>query len=339
MSWRPSLPVAATLLAAAGLYAWGMARVRRRHPARPWPLARAAAFLGGLAVIGIALMSAVAVYDTTFFWVHMIQHLLLIMVAPALLVAGRPLILAMHATRNPVHHRLKRLLRSRPVTIATSPPLAIALYTAVVVGTHLTSFNNLVITNHGVQVGEQFGYVVAGYLYFLPGFGHEPIRWHLSYPGKMLLLLLVMPIDTFTGVALLMTTHAPWPAYATQPRTWGPDLLTDVHWGGAVMWVGSDTIMIILLVAVIFPWLTGARRTGTRLRWIEQARRATLDRYVATAATLPTDASTSGTSTSGSTGASGGNSISGEDIDEDQARLDSYNAWLAQIASRDPRQR
>lgn len=334
MSWRPSLPAAAALLAAAGLYGWGMFRVRRRHPARPWPLARAAAFLAGLAVIGIALMSAVAVYDTTFFWVHMIQHLMLIMVAPALLVSGRPLILAMHATHNPAHHRLKRLLRSRPVTIVTSPLFAIALYTAIVVGTHLTSFNNLVITNHGVQVGEQLGYVVAGYLYFLPGFGHEPIRWHLSYPGKALLLLLVMPIDTFTGIALLMTTHAPWPAYATQHHAWGPDPLTDVHWGGAVMWVGSDTIMIVLLVAVLFPWLIGSRRTGTRLRWIEQARRAALDRYVVATPGTPE----SGNTTTGGT-ATRGTANGAEDIDEDQARLDAYNAWLAQIASQDPHQR
>lgn len=315
--WHLSVPTLAVLLVAAGLYAWGMVRVRRRHPARPWPLLRAAAFYGGLAVVAIALMSIVAVYDTTFFWVHMIQHLMLIMVAPALLVTGRPLILALHASRNPLHTRLKRLLRSGPVTLLSNPLVAIPIYSAVVVGTHLTGYNNLAVTHRGAEIAEQIAYLVAGYLYFLPGFGDEPIRWRMSYPAKMLILLLVMPIDTFTGIALLMTMQEPWPAYAAQHHTWGPSPLTDVHWGGAVMWVGGDTIMMILLVAALFPWLAGGRRTGNRLRWIEQARRANLDRYLA--ATPGTDRPPAHT-----------------DVDEDQARLDAYNAWLTQMARREP---
>ena len=317
--WRVHIPVLVLLLAAAGLYGWGMLRVRRRHPARPWPLPRAAAFLAGLGVIAIALMSIVSVYDTTFFWVHMIQHLLLIMVAPALLVTGRPLILALHASRNPLHTVLKRILRSRPVTILTWPLVATALYALVVVGTHLTSFNNLVVTNRTAQVLEQVAYLVVGYLYFLPGFGDEPIRWRLPYLGKMLLLLLVMPIDTFTGIALLMTNQEPWPAYVAQHHTWGPSPLTDVHWGGAAMWIGGDTIMIILLLAALFPWLAGHSRTGNRLRWIEQARRANLDRYLA--------------ATPGAADLASAHS----DVDEDQVRLDAYNAWLAQMAERDAR--
>jgi putative copper resistance protein D len=255
----------------------------------------------------------VSTYDTTFFWVHMIQHLMLIMVAPALLVAGRPLILALHATRNPWHTRLKHALRSRPVTVITCPLMATPLYSAVVIGTHLTSFNNMVVTHRAAETGEQLAYLVAGYLYLLPGFGDEPIRWRLSYPAKMLLILLVMPIDTFTGVALLMTTHQPWAAYAAQHHTWGPSPLTDTHWGGAVMWVGGDTLMIILLVSALLPWLAQTNRGRSRLRWIEQARRASLDRYA-----VPTD-------TPAGTGRI--------DVDEDQTQLDAYNAWLAQMSA------
>lgn len=320
--WQLNVPVTILLLAAAGLYAWGMIRVARRHPARPWPPLRALAFLAGLGVVAAAFMSAVSVYDTTFFWVHMVQHLMLIMVAPVLLVVGRPLILALHASRNPLHTRLKRALRSRPVTVLTAPLVSVPLYAAVVVGTHLTSFNNTAVTHPAAEAAELVAYLAVGYLYFLPGFGDEPIRWRLSYPAKMLIILLVMPIDTFTGVALLMTEHAPWPAYAAQHHTWGPDPLTDVHSGGAVMWIGGDTIMIALIVAALFPWLIGRARTGMRLRWVEQARRANLDRYLAAA----TD--------------DAGNPLvltPHGDVDEDEVRLQAYNAWLAQLAARDRR--
>jgi putative copper resistance protein D len=314
-TWTFHPIVTALLVLAAALYAWGMARVHRRHPARPWSLGRAASFAAGLAVVAVAVMSAIGRYDTTFFWVHMIQHLLLIMVAPALLIHGKPLTLAMHASRNPLHTIIKRMLRSRVVTVITCPLVAVPAYAAVVVATHLTSFNNQVVLHPPVAAAEQVAYLVIGYLYLISGFGDEPIRWRLSRPGKMVVILLSMPIDTFTGLTLLTTHTEPWPAYATQHHTFGPGLITDVHWGGAMMWIGGDTIMIALIVTALIPWIAGRSHGGARMRWIEQARRANLDRY----ATAPAQAGT----------------VRRTDIDDDDARLEAYNAWLAQMNARD----
>lgn len=306
--------VVAALVVAAGLYLWGVVRVDRRHPARRWPISRTVSFLGGLGVIAVATMSAIEHYGTTFFWIHMWQHLLLIMVAPALIIHGRPLIMALHATRNPWHTRVKRVLRSRAVTAVTHPLVAFALYTGVVVGTHLTSFNNVAITHRWAAAGEQAAYLMCGYLYLLSGFGEEPIRWRLSHPAKMLVLVLSMSVDTFTGITLLMSSENPWPAYAAQHHTWGPGLVTDVHYGGAVMWVAGDTIMIGLILTALVPWVAGRNRNSVRMRWVETARRATMDRY---AAYLPAGAEVR------------------RDVDEDEQRLDAYNAWLAEMAARD----
>ncbi len=106
-------PVVTVLVAVfAGLYCWGVVRVARRHPARPWPAWRTGMFLGGLAVIVIATESGVGTYDDLLFWDHMVQHLLLIMVAPPLLIFGQPMTLLMHASRNPLHTWVKRAFRS-----------------------------------------------------------------------------------------------------------------------------------------------------------------------------------------------------------------------------------
>jgi cytochrome c oxidase assembly factor CtaG len=86
--WAPVVTVIAVLAAAA--YLWGVLRVARRHPARPWPYWRTGMFLGGLLVIVLASESGIGSYDDVLFWDHMIQHLLLIMVAPALLIAATP---------------------------------------------------------------------------------------------------------------------------------------------------------------------------------------------------------------------------------------------------------
>src|SRR5215471_19405251 len=112
--WQFAPVVTAFAVVAAGLYLWGAERVRRRHPARPWPLWRTLTFLLGLLVIVAATESGIGTYDDTLFWVHMVQHLMLLMIAPPLLVAGQPITLLLHASRNPLHTWVKKFLRSGP---------------------------------------------------------------------------------------------------------------------------------------------------------------------------------------------------------------------------------
>src|SRR5437763_13318453 len=95
--WQSAPAVSVAVAAAAGLYCWGVVRVARRHPVRPWPAWRTGCFLAGLAVIVIALQSGVGSYDDVLFWDHMVQHLMLIMIAPPLLILGEPITLLLHA--------------------------------------------------------------------------------------------------------------------------------------------------------------------------------------------------------------------------------------------------
>ena len=271
--WQFAPVVTGLVVVAAGLYLWGVLRVRRRHPARPWPLRRTAAFLGGLAVVVIATQSGIGSYDDMLFWDHMVQHLLLLMVAPPLLIVGQPATLLLHASRNPVHTWTKRLLRSRVVTGITWPPFGVALYAAAVIGTHLTNFMNLVLANGAVHDAEHSLYLVAGYLYFLPLIGREPIRWRVSYPSRIFLLFMAMPVDAFTGVALGSEHGNPFPDLAQGRPAWAPSPVDDVHIGGAVMWVAGAGIMFALMMAAFFAWSRQARADGG-LGWLEAARRS-----------------------------------------------------------------
>src|ERR1700749_4183758 len=180
--WQFAPVITAFVAVAAALYLWGVLRVRRRHPARPWPLYRTALFLSGLAVVVIATQSGIGRYDDVLFWDHMVQHLLLLMVAPPLLVVGQPVTLLLHASRNPLHTWTKRVLRSAPIRAITWPAFGMMAYAATIVGTHLTSFMNLVMENDNVHNLEHVLYLVVGYLYFLPLVGKEPIGWKVSYP-------------------------------------------------------------------------------------------------------------------------------------------------------------
>jgi cytochrome c oxidase assembly factor CtaG len=313
--WEFAPIVTAGVAVMAVLYLVGVLRVRRDHPARPWPWLRTLAFLAGLATIVLATQSSIGAYDDVLFSVHMIQHLMLIMIAPVLLVAGRPVMLLLHASRNPVHRWTMQLVRSRVVTALTCPPVAALIYGATIVGTHLTSFMNVVLLHQNVHDAEHLLYLVAGYLYFLPVLGSEPIKWKMSFPTRFVLLALSMPFDTFVGVVLLETDHEPFSAYAHTGRTWGPSLLSDLHLGGAIMWVGGDGIMFFLVVCVFMVFLRDRRAHATMGDWLENARRQSFADSTALA------------------GVSAPESTSrrrGQTVDDDE-HLAAYNAYLARL--------
>lgn len=272
LTWRTALtawqfaPLAsAALIALAALYLLGVVRVRRRHPARPWPLRHSLAFLAGLAVVAIATQSSIGVYDNVLFSVHMVQHVLLIMAAPPLLVTGRPVTLALHAWRNPVHKAVRGLVRSRSVTVLTRPAVATALYCTVVAGTHTPPFMDLVLENEAVHEAEHVLYLFAGYVFFLAVLGTEPLRHRVSVIGAFLMLLITMLADSATGVVYTVQSREVFAPYARVARYWGPGLVTDLHAGGYIMLVGSDLIMTVIAIGLAARYLTVDAARGSRL--------------------------------------------------------------------------
>jgi putative copper resistance protein D len=346
--WEFAPVVTAIVVVFAALYLWGAWRVGRRHPARPWPWWRSGLFLGGLAVVVLATESGIGAYDDVLFWDHMIQHLMLIMIAPPLLVLGQPVTLLLHASRNPVHTWAKRAVRSRVATFLTCPPVVLILYTATIAGTHLTGLMSLVMTNPALHNAEHALYLVVGYLFFLPILGSEPIRWRLSYPIRFVILVVAMPVDTFTGL-VLSTENTPIKGMTTGTRP--PGSLTpvaDLHAGGAVMWIGGDAIMLGFMMLVFLMW-AHADRVGTVSRgWLETVRTSSFETLVAApagdrGASGPDPGASGPESAPGLAAASPGAraepaaaeptpAVAGArgTIDDDE-HLDAYNAYLARL--------
>jgi putative copper resistance protein D len=315
--WEFAPVVTVLSVTLAVLYLEGAWRVARRHPARPWPWWRTGMFLGGLAVVVLATESGIGAYDDALAWDHMIQHLLLIMVAPAMLVVGQPVTLLLHASRNPLHTWVKHAVRSRVVTWLTWPPVGVIAYAVTIIGTHLTGLMSLVMTNPALHAAEHALYLVVGYLFFLPLLGREPIRWRISYPVRLLVLFLTMPVDTFTGLALGYSTT---PMAGMGPRpAWAPSALSDLHSAGAVMWVGGDGIMFALMMVVFLAWSRDGQISVGGHGWLESARRASFAGLTGSGA----ERETTGTAPAGPQRAAA-------TIDDDE-HLAAYNAYLARI--------
>ncbi|NMI01997.1 cytochrome c oxidase assembly protein [Pseudonocardia acidicola] len=274
-----------------------------------WPWLRVAAWLAAMGVLVIALDSAVAVYGDVLFWVHMIQHLLLIMVVPVLVIWAQPIRLLRTVSGPRGQTRLERAVASRVVRVLTFPPITLAFYAAVVVLTHLTGFQQLAATDHTVRALETALYLLSGYLFFLPLVGSEAGPWSLPFLLRFVLLVAAMGVDTLAGVALMLTSTPLAPAYAAAHPGWGPGAVPDQGVAGAVMWFGGDGLMMLLMIAVGLQWGLADQDQQGLGSWLEGARRRAL------------------------LGPGGADENAG-DVDQDQRALDAYNAMLKSLHGR-----
>lgn len=265
------LPVVA---AVAALYLTGARRVRALDPGAPWSSRRTAAFLGGLLCVLLATDSVVGVYEGVLFYDHMIQHLLLIMVAAPLLAMGAPAELLHRSTTGRAHDAVDRLLASRVADAVAHPVVDFVLYAFLIPICHLTGFFNLTLGHPAALWLEHLLFLVVGYLFWRHVVAVEPSR-HRLHPGvRLLYLALAVPVDTFTGLTLASAAHEMFPAYLAQRRTWGPSPVLDLHIGGDIMWVGGDTLMFLGMVPVAVLWVRHEERRALELdRELDEARR------------------------------------------------------------------
>ncbi|MGH8980545.1 MAG: cytochrome c oxidase assembly protein, partial [Acidimicrobiales bacterium] len=257
-------PVPIAVLALGLVVYLGCVRHQNRlHPVHPWPVHRTLAYAGGTLVTLVAVCSFLGAYDRTLFWVHMVQHLMLIMVAASLFAVSSPIALAWRATSGRRHRTLTAALRSRPGRILGHPVTAFVLYGLLVPLTHLTVFFNDAIASGAVDELEHLCFVVVGYLFWRQLFGVDPNRYRVQPAMRALLLFLAVPVDTFVGLTLNSETHEIFPAFAAEHRTWGPSLVLDLHLGGVVMWVGGDVLMMLALIPVVVAWVRREERHAT----------------------------------------------------------------------------
>ena len=266
---------AVALLAVAG-YLTGVVTCRR-HGVRSVHPARVVSFLAGWVVLVLTVSSAINAYAMAIFWDHMIEHLLLIMVVPALLVLGHPLtVLRAAASTRGREGTVDRVLRCAPVALLTHPATGVALYAAVIVGTHLTSFMDQMATHPWLMGAEQVLYVVSGYLFLLTLLGNEPIRWRLSHLARVVMVLLAMTPDTVVGIVLLQTDRDLFPVMESAHPSWAPSPLDDMHIAGGLMWAAGDGLMMLIGVGVIIAMITDRAQESVLGPRLERIRRQTL---------------------------------------------------------------
>ena len=246
---------------AAGWWIWAVRRLDARHGANPVPRRRTAAFAGALLALAFALASGIERYDTTLFSVHMVQHVLLVLVAAPLLAMAAPITLVLRLVSPDTRRRwILPILHSRVMRALTFPVTAWVLFAAVMWGTHFSGLFDVALEAPLIHDLEHGLFLVSALLFWWPAVGADPAPWRLAHPARIGYVFLQMTQNTFLAFVLLNVTAVLYPHYATLGQPYGIDPLADQRLAAGVMWIAGDLIFLTAIMALVAAWMRSESR-------------------------------------------------------------------------------
>jgi putative copper resistance protein D len=265
------------LIVAAGLYLYGVQRLRMRGD--HWPLARTVAFLaGGLGSIALVTVTGVEAYDTTLLSAHMVQHMVLAMIAPIFLALGAPVTLALRTLPQRWRRRLVAVLHSRAAKVLAFPLVSYGIFVGNPFVLYFTDLYRLSLAHEWLHQIVHAHFILSGCLFFWPLLGLDPLPGRWPYPGRALLMLLSTPFHAILGLTI-MDGRTPiaggW--YQSLHLSW-VDAAADQQLAGGILWAGGELVSVTMLGVLVVQWMRQAdkeaRNVDRRLDLTAAARRA-----------------------------------------------------------------
>ena len=255
-SWQDGPFALATLAALIGAAYWYL-RADRQLAARGrrWPLHRVACFMAGLVAIDLAIQSSIAAFTATYFEAHVIQHLLLMVVAPPLLALGAPSTLLLQTSSRRTKKLWLGVLRSRPFALLTFPVVVWAFYFGVMFGFFLSSLINTSMEHMWLMDVMNILFFLGATLYWWPMVGLDPIvHWRMGYGARMVNILLGGPPEVILGLAIL-SSHKPIASMYS---------LSSTHAGGGLLWISTEAATLIGFIPIFWQWINADERAARR---------------------------------------------------------------------------
>ena len=235
------------ILGLAALYTWRTKVAGKRWHSGELRASTAICFFAGLLVLFLSLNGPLHdLSDDYLFSAHMVQHLLLTLVVPPLLIVGTPGWMLRPALRNRAAASIARFV--------TKPAACFTIFNLVIIAWHLPPLYNLAMANHNVHIVEHLMFLVASVLMWWPFLSPLPELPRLSYPGQMLYSFLMSIPMSVVAISITYADHVLYPAYASAPRVIALTPMEDQLMGGLIMWIPGGLIFVVILSVVFFKW-------------------------------------------------------------------------------------
>ncbi|MDG4536569.1 cytochrome c oxidase assembly protein [Streptomyces sp. AV19] len=255
-------------LVALALYGWGVVRLRRRGDR--WPVGRTVAFVLGVATVWLVMNTKLNDYGMVMFSVHMVQHMVISMLSPILVLLGAPVTLTLRALpaagrgRKGPREWLVALLHSRYMRIITHPVFTIPMFIASLYALYFTPLFDFLMETRTGHIAMMVHFLAVGLVFFWPIMGVDPGPHRPGYVMRMLELFAGMPFHAFFGIALMMSSEPMIETYRNPMASLGIDALDDQKAGGGIAWAFSEIPSVVVLLALAYQWYRSEQRQARR---------------------------------------------------------------------------
>lgn len=253
--WHWRLDVLLVLISFATIYVRGWLRLKSHnvHAVQSWQLAL---YVLGFAAIGAALLSPIDALASASLSMHMVQHLLLLMVSPLLLLLGNPFAYCLWGVPRKLRHGIGRLFVRRSVFRSviwglTLMPVTWPLYVLNLWAWHSPALYQMALREPGVHDAEHILFFLTAILFWWPIVNPSPrLHGEISYGYRIIYLIAATLQNTLLGMAISIPERVLYPFYATVPQLRSLAPIDDQALGGGIMWVSGHMYLIPILVLV-----------------------------------------------------------------------------------------
>jgi putative membrane protein len=242
----------------------------RKQATQRW---RSAAFYSALVVLVLALSSPLDVLSEQLFWAHMLQHILLMLVAAPLIVLARPWIRLWRclplASRRWLARGLSRGRRTGPLRALSAfigrPLASFTLFSVVLLGWHLPGMFDATLRSSALHGLEHTMFLAAAVLFFKQVIPSPPLHLSLAAPMRVLYAIGAMIVSWVLAVVLALAPHALYAHYAHEvSRPGGISALADQQLAAGIMWVPGSITFLIVVFVYVHRWLMPGEPGSTR---------------------------------------------------------------------------
>jgi cytochrome c oxidase assembly factor CtaG len=264
-SFSPGVLIGAAIVGGVYVRRWHRVRTssspRRTTEAPVW---RLCSFMASIAIALIALISPLDALADQLFFMHMVQHMLLLDVVPILAIVGLTKVILRPVTR--VVHDIERR-----AGVFAHPAFAVVLYVVVIWLWHIPAAYDFAVTHPTVHVLEHVSFVFVGSLYWWHLLSPIRARLRLDGMGPVVYMLSTKLFVGALGMGLAFAPSALYPYYVHHVRVWGISAIDDQSIAGLIMAIEQSLVMGVALVVLFVRALTESERAQQRSERYELA--------------------------------------------------------------------